>query len=97
MHLCPLQFDIVDRLIERYSNEGELVFDPFGGLMTVPYRALLKKRRGAATELSAAYFLDGVKYLQMAEERMATPNMFDLMAFDAANTPQEPMEAEANG
>jgi hypothetical protein len=42
MHLCPLQFDIVDRLIERYSNPGDLIFDPFGGLMTVPYRALLK-------------------------------------------------------
>jgi hypothetical protein len=56
MHLCPLQFDIVDRLIERYSNAGDLVFDPFGGLMTVPYRALLKGRRGAATELSATIF-----------------------------------------
>jgi hypothetical protein len=54
MHLCPLQFDIVDRLIERYSNEGELMFDPFGGLMTVPYRALLKGRKGAAVELSAS-------------------------------------------
>ena len=36
---CPLQFDIVDRLIERYSNPGELVYDPFGGLFTVPLRA----------------------------------------------------------
>ncbi|MGJ4893753.1 DNA methyltransferase [Bradyrhizobium oligotrophicum] len=86
MHLCPLQFDIVDRLIERFSNEGELVFDPFGGLMTVPYRALLKKRRGTATELSASYFMDGVHYLRLAEEQMATPDLFDLMAFDKANT-----------
>jgi hypothetical protein len=87
MHLCPLQFDIVDRLIERYSNEGDLVFDPFGGLMTVPYRALLKGRRAAATELSATYFLDGVHYLQMAEEKMTTPQLFDLATFDALNTP----------
>ncbi|WP_445222226.1 DNA methyltransferase [Bradyrhizobium sp. Pa8] len=87
MHLCPLQFDIVDRLIERYSNEGELVFDPFGGLMTVPYRALMKKRRGAATELSTTYFADGVKYLRQAEEKMAVPALFDLAAFDAANSP----------
>lgn len=28
-HVCPLQFDIVDRLIECYSNPGELVYDPF--------------------------------------------------------------------
>jgi hypothetical protein len=97
MHLCPLQFDIVDRLIERYSNEGDLIFDPFGGLMTVPYRALLKKRRGAATELSATYFLDGVHYLHMAEEKMETPQLFDLATFDAANLPppSDMMESEA--
>ena len=35
-HVCPLQFDIVDRLIERYSNPDDLVYDPFAGLMTVP-------------------------------------------------------------
>lgn len=82
-HLCPLQFDIVDRLIERYSNKGELVFDPFGGLMTVPYRSVLKGRKGAATELSATYYLDGVQYLRQAEEQMATPELFDLVEFAA--------------
>ena len=94
MHLCPLQFDIVDRLIERYSNAGDLVFDPFGGLMTVPYRALLKSRKGAATELSAAYFLDGVHYLHAAEEKLATPQLFDLAQFDAANTPPSGPDGE---
>ena len=28
LHVCPLQIDIVQRLIERYSNEGELLPDP---------------------------------------------------------------------
>lgn len=96
MHLCPLQFDIVDRLIERYSNPGELVLDPFGGLMTTPYRAILKKRRGVGIELSATYFVDGVHYLRAAEDEMATPELFDLAQFDAANTPpQDLMESEA--
>lgn len=36
MHVCPLQIDIVERIINRYSNKGDLVLDPFGGLMTVP-------------------------------------------------------------
>lgn len=36
MHVCPLQLDIVERIINRYSNEEDLVYDPFGGLMTVP-------------------------------------------------------------
>jgi hypothetical protein len=87
MHLCPLQFDIVDRLIERYSNPGDLILDPFGGLGTVSYRSLLKGRRGVYIELSATYFLDGIHYNRMAEEKMETPQLFDLATFDAVNTP----------
>lgn len=77
-HICPLQFDIVDRLIRRYSNEGDLVFDPFGGLFTVPYRALHLGRKGRAAELSTAYFMDGVKYLQAAEQKVSMPTLFDV-------------------
>lgn len=79
MHICPLQFDIVDRLIERYSNPGELVYDPFGGLMTVPFRALRLGRKGRATELNTQYFLDGIKYLQEEEAKQEMPTLFDLM------------------
>lgn len=75
-HVCPLQFDIVDRLIERYSNPGELVHDPFGGLMTVPYRALKAGRRGSASELNTAYFFDGIQYLQAAEKEISMPDLF---------------------
>ncbi|MEA9569602.1 DNA methyltransferase [Xanthomonas campestris] len=85
-HICPLQFDIVDRLIQRFSNAGELVFDPFGGLFTVPYRALKLGRQGRAAELSTSYFMDGVKYLQAAEREMAMPDLF--AALDVAQ-PQE--------
>ena len=85
MHVCPLQFDIVDRLIERYSNPGELVFDPFGGLFTVPYRAVLMGRRGRAAELNPGYFLDGVKYLQAAERQVDMPTLFDLIDDEAAS------------
>lgn len=75
-HICPLQFDIVDRLIERYSNKGDLVYDPFGGLMTVPVRALMLGRRGGASELNPAYFLDGVHYLECASRGEAIPDFF---------------------
>ncbi|CAN5564569.1 hypothetical protein BH24ACT5_BH24ACT5_15510 [soil metagenome] len=76
---CPLQFDIVDRLIGRYSNPGELIYDPFGGLFTVPFRALHLGRRGRAAELNPQYFLDGVKYLQSAERHLAMPTLFDAL------------------
>lgn len=78
MHICPLQFDIVDRCIDRFSMAGDTVFDPFGGLMTVPLRALIKGRRGEACELNASYFRDGVHYLRAAEEKAAVPSLFDI-------------------
>jgi DNA modification methylase len=76
-HICPLQFDIVDRLITRYSNPGETVFDPFGGLFTVPNRALKLGRKGRSVELNPQYFIDGVKYLEALERDLETPTLFD--------------------
>lgn len=78
MHVCPLQFDIVDRLITRFSNPGELVFDPFGGLGTVPLRALKLGRRGRGVELNPGYYFDAVKYLQAEERQRDMPSLFDL-------------------
>ena len=78
MHLCPLQFDIVDRLVAQFSMPGELVFDPFCGLGTVPLRALKLRRRGLGSELNAGYWKDSTWYLRTAEREMATPSLFDL-------------------
>lgn len=78
-HVCPLQFDIVDRSIERFTMKGELVFDPFGGIMTVPYRALHLGRRGRGVELNPQYFLDGVGYLQGKENELAIPSLLDVL------------------
>lgn len=77
MHVCPLQLDIVDRLINRFSNPGELVFDPFCGLGTVPLRALKAGRHGRGVELNAGYWLDSVKYLEAEERRNDMPTLFD--------------------
>jgi DNA modification methylase len=77
MHVCPLQFDTVERLINRFSNPGEMVFDPFGGLFTVPYCALKLGRRGIANELNSGYFQDGVGYLKAKEREMMVPTLFD--------------------
>lgn len=79
MHLCPMQFDIADRAITQWSNPGEEVYDPFGGLMTVPYRALKLGRRGRGCELSPQYFLDGVTYCQAMEREISMPSLFDTL------------------
>ena len=79
MHVCPLQLDIVERLINRYSNPGETVFDPFGGIMTVPYMAVKMGRDGWANELNADYFRDGLGYLREADAARDVPTLFDLL------------------
>lgn len=79
MHLCPLQFDIVDRCITQFTMPGETVLDPFGGIMTVPYRAVLSKRKGIGIELNPRYFLDGVQYLKAADAEVSTPTLFDFI------------------
>ena len=79
LHVCPLQFETVDRLINRYSNEGDLIFDPFGGVGTVPLRALKLGRKGMMTELNEGYFRDAVGYLHEEEDKRDVPTLFDLM------------------
>lgn len=79
LHICPLQLDVVERAITRWSNPGDLILDPFGGLMTVPYMAVKMDRRGAGIELNSDYFRDGLGYLQEAEAERDAPTLFDLI------------------
>lgn len=79
MHLCPLQYDIVDRAIAQYTEPGETVLDPFGGLMTVPFRAIKLGRKGVGIELNHGYFTDGAAYCAAAEAQAAMPSLFDLL------------------
>ena len=68
---------IVERAIAQLSNPDDLVFDPFGGLMTVPYCALKLGRRGMGVELNPGYFLDGVAHCKSMEAKRSTPGLFD--------------------
>jgi DNA modification methylase len=84
LHVCPLQFDIVDRLIERYTNPGDLVFDPFMGIGTVALRALKLGRKGRGSELNSGYWADSVKYLEAEERKQDLPTLFDLVLLEAS-------------
>jgi len=85
-HLCPMQFDVAERVINRFSMKDETVLDPFGGLMTVPYIATKMGRRAIGIELSPRYFDDGVCHVRAADREASVPTLFDL---DAAERPSE--------
>lgn len=82
LHVCPLQTDLVERCIKQYSNKGEVVFDPFAGIFTVPMMAVKMKRYGLGTELNPAYFEDGVGYCEDAEREVKSPTLFDFLNID---------------
>lgn len=79
MHICPLQLDVAERAINRWSNPGDTILDPFGGLMTVPYMAMRLGRRGVGIELNPDYFRDGVGYCEEADDTGESFTLFDLL------------------
>lgn len=82
-HVCPLQLDIIKRLVKRYTNEGEIVYDPFGGIGSVPYQAIKMGRIGWMTELNEEYWKNAVGYCEMAENEATVPTLFDMAEFKA--------------
>jgi hypothetical protein len=78
-HICPEPFDIVDRVIEQYSNPGDLIADPFGGLGTTGIRALKKGRRALLTELNDTYAKTAAMYLRETEIKVSLPTLFDVL------------------
>lgn len=80
MHLCPLQLDIVQRVINQFSMKGETVYDPFAGIGTVPSQAVEMERIGRGAELNPRYFHDMALYCRLAEKKKALPTLFDLVA-----------------
>lgn len=78
-HLCPLQLDLIERCIKMWSNPGELVFSPFGGIGSEIYEAIKWRRRGLAIELKPEYFKVACQNLREAEMKFGR-TLFDLIA-----------------
>jgi len=55
-HICPLQLGVIERAIQLWSNEGDIVFTPFGGIFSEVYQAIKMKRIGYGIELKQSYF-----------------------------------------
>ena len=60
-HICPLQLDTIERIIHLYSNEGETVFSPFGGIGSEGFQAISMGRKSVSIELKESYYSMNVK------------------------------------
>lgn len=59
-HICPLQLDVIQRCIALWTNEGDIVLDPFAGIGSTPYVALDMNRRAVGIELKESYYNQAV-------------------------------------
>jgi DNA modification methylase len=66
-HLCPMPLDLTERCIRLWSNEGDVVLSPFGGIGSEGYVAIKARRKFLGIELNPSYWAQGVKNLKEAE------------------------------
>lgn len=77
-HICPLQLDTIERIIHLYSNEGETVFSPFGGIGSEGFQALKMNRKSISIELKESYFTINAKnHADCVLEKNSTLTLFD--------------------
>lgn len=65
-HICPLQLDIIERCIDLWTNPDDIVLDPFAGIGSVPYQAVIMGRRGLGVELKDSYFAQAINNMELA-------------------------------
>ena len=76
-HICPLQLDFIERVVRLWSNPGETVFSPFGGIGSEPYIAVRLGRKALAIELKPSYWRTAVANLRALELELDAPTLFD--------------------
>lgn len=77
-HVHPLQLDVVDRIVDLYSNEGEVVLTPFMGVGTEVYAPVSMGRKAIGIELKDSYFRQAIKNLADVKNRFAQDTQIKL-------------------
>lgn len=68
-HVHPLQLDVIDRLVELYSNKGEVVLTPFMGVGSEVYSPVSLGRKAIGIELKDSYFKQAIENMKYTNDR----------------------------
>lgn len=68
-HVHPLQLDVIDRIVELYSNPDEVVLTPFMGVGSEVYSPVSLGRKAIGIELKDSYYKQAVLNLKEAPNR----------------------------
>jgi DNA modification methylase len=77
-HICPLQLDVIERAVELWSNQNDIIFTPFMGIGSECYQSLLMGRRAIGIELKESYFKQAVANCDEAVEKINEELLFKL-------------------
>ena len=77
-HMTPTQLDVLERGIQLYTNENEVVFSPFNGIGSEGYQALKMNRKYIGIELKSTYFDVAKKNLEQAIQESNQMDIFDM-------------------
>ena len=73
-HVHPLQLDVIDRIVELYSNENEIVLTPFMGVGSEVYSPVSMNRKAIGIELKDSYYKQAIINLNLAKQRFNKNN-----------------------
>ena len=68
-HVHPLQLDVIDRLVELYSNPKEIVLTPFMGVGSEVYSPVSLGRKAIGIELKDSYYKQAIINMSLANKR----------------------------
>jgi DNA modification methylase len=70
-HVHPLQLDVIDRLVELYSNPNEVVLTPFAGVGSEVYSPVSLGRKAIGIELKDSYYKQMKINVKQSHDRFA--------------------------
>jgi hypothetical protein len=76
-HICPLQLDVIERCLWLWSNERDIILDPFAGICSTGHVALTANRRFVGCELKDAYCANGQKILNAVAVTQSQTSLFE--------------------
>ncbi len=68
-HVHPLQLDVIDRIVDLYSNPNEVVFTPFMGVGSEVYSPVSLGRKAIGVELKDSYFKQAIRNMEAMKPR----------------------------
>lgn len=83
-HICPLQLDVIDRALHLWTNPGDVVLTPFGGIGSEGFEAVKMGRKAVLIELKESYYKQLCKNMERAQSESGALSMFDAMLQEAA-------------